>query len=352
MEIYYSGFMNPSRTRALSNYMHINKNSGVYLRAYGYSLWFPVFIEPDDNSYETNFQRVSVNLPAGFKAVVVGKLISETTEENRYTAVWKPGKIDLRDMHCSARNYKSIQKENISVYYTDNHKNAEQILDYTQKLKEFYYENLRKVHDTSSLYIVVLPKYGDISSHNVIGIQTRVYNNFDNDINSKYTIAHELVHPYVHIPVKIENPFSAFVIEGFPSFFDIYALHKLNGFDLAKYMLQVEKKYKNKKQTGKNQRGNPLPTEKPILEITYDEIGSYKDYFVLSDRVLLFLYHLWIQMGDENYDLFLKELFRFESIDYGKFEALIVKYIPGYEDNLNTWLNTNDYPESIHIINK
>ena len=31
LNIYYSGFMNPSRARSLSNYMHINKNEGVFL---------------------------------------------------------------------------------------------------------------------------------------------------------------------------------------------------------------------------------------------------------------------------------------------------------------------------------
>ncbi|MGB5286973.1 MAG: hypothetical protein WBN42_00645, partial [Ignavibacteriaceae bacterium] len=39
LNVFYSGFFNPSKAGALSNYMHINKNSGVYLRGYGYSLW-------------------------------------------------------------------------------------------------------------------------------------------------------------------------------------------------------------------------------------------------------------------------------------------------------------------------
>ena len=131
------------------------------------------------------------------------------------------------------------------------------------------------------------------------------------------TIAHELVHPYVSIPIKKNNPFSALVVEGFPSFFHLYGLKKIldnTFFDLEKYMKQVEKGYIKKKQSGKDRRGNPLPDEKPILKITHDEIGTYKDLFVLSDRVRLFLYHIWTEMGDTNYDHFLKDLFQFDSI--------------------------------------
>jgi len=31
IKIFYSGFMNPSRARSLSDYMHINKENGVFL---------------------------------------------------------------------------------------------------------------------------------------------------------------------------------------------------------------------------------------------------------------------------------------------------------------------------------
>ena len=351
IEIYYSGFMTTSRTRSLSDYMHINKNTGVYLRAYGYSLWFPVFLESGGESYEVNFHNVTVNLPAEFKSVLAGELISENIKDNRYTAVWEPGKIDLRYLQCSARNYKSIQKENIFVYYIDNQNNADKILGYAQSLKNLYYEKLRKVYDTSSLFIIVLPKFGDISSHNMIGISTGVYNDFDNDIYSQKIIAHELVHPYVHIPIKKENPFYALVIEGFPSFFDSYALYKLNGndFNLASYMLGVEKIYKNKKQTGKDRRGNPLPPEKSILEINAEQIRDYKDLFILNDRVSLFFYHIWTTLGDNEFDKFLGELFQFTDIDYNKFEELVLKYLPSYQDKFDIWLNTTKYPEDIQI---
>lgn len=355
IHIYYSGFMDPSRARSLSDYMCINKYTGVYLRAYGYSTWFPIFLEPGQDSYNVNFKNVTVRLPENFKCVVTGEFINETLENGNYIAVWKPGIADISDIQCTARDYNVISKENVFVYFLGKRENGEKIIEYAVKLRNLYFTNLQSIHDASSLFIIEMPEYGDISSQNVIGISTDVYNDFDNDIYSKLTIAHELVHPYVSIPVSKDNPFSALVVEGFPSFFHIYGLKRIlndSVFGIEKYMKRVEKSYMKKKQTGKNSRGYELPVEKPILKISYDEIGIYKDKFVLSDRVNLFLYHIWTEIGDKSYDQFLKELFQFISIEYKSFEKLILKYIPGYKDKLNIWLNTIDYPKSIQIINK
>jgi hypothetical protein len=152
--------------------------------------------------------------------------------------------------------------------------------------------------------------------------------------------------------VTKENPFCAFVIEGFPSFFQVYALKKMEGdaYDAKGKMMKVEEGYLEKRKTGKTWRGNTLPVEKPILEIKFDEIGLYKDKFVLNDRVWLFFYSIWNKMGDEEFDRFLKELFSFNSINYNSFEELVVKYIPGFAPELNTWLNTTDYPDEIKIV--
>jgi hypothetical protein len=179
-----------------------------------------------------------------------------------------------------------------------------------------------------------------------------LFNAFETDIKSKLTIAHELVHPYVKIPVRKENSFYAFVVEGFPSFFQFYALKKMyeDNYNLAEVMMNVEKSYLEKRRTGKTLRGNELPEEKAILNISSEDIGTYKDTFVLSDRVWLFFYNIWRQMGDEKFDMFLKELFSFNSISYESFEGLISKYIPDFKDGLNIWLNTTNYPEAFRIV--
>jgi len=45
-------------------------------------------------------------------------------------------------------------------------------------------------------------------------------------------------------------------------------------------------------------------------------------------------------MGDEKFDMFLKELFLFNIIDYEAFEELVLKYVPDYKEKLNIWLQT------------
>jgi len=352
LNVFYSGFFNPSKAGSLSNYMHINKNSGVYLRGYGYTLWFPVFIEAYQNSYMADFKKITIQLPKEYKCIVGGELLEEKIDNLTYTAIWKPGLTDIFDIQCTARKFQLNTKDNVYVYYLTNKSSSDKVLDYAISLRELYSQNLKSIDDTQPLYIMEMPHYGDISSGNVVGISEELFNTFEKDIRSQLTIAHELVHPYVKIPVRKENPFYAFVVEGFPSFFQIYALKRTRGdaYNLKEEMIKVEERYLAKRKTGKTSRGNELPEEKAILNISFDEIGNYKDTFVLSDRVWLFFYNIWVRMGDAKFDMFLKELFSFNSISYESFEGLVIKYIPGFKETLNTWLNTTDYPDEIRII--
>ncbi|MBD3226352.1 MAG: hypothetical protein GF313_16605 [Caldithrix sp.] len=352
LTIYYSGFMHASKARSLSDYMRINRHDGVYLRAYGYSLWFPVFKGQTDDRYQVDFQKIRVTLPNHFRCVVGGQLLQETYHKDRYEAVWRPGYARVSDIQCTARRYNVVKDNHIAVYYTTNEKIARDIMGFAAKLKQFYKTHLRSVQDSSTLYIMELPRYGNISSLNMIGMSQGVYQHFHEDINCKLTIAHELVHPYVILPVKKENPFYALIVEGFPAFFHLYGLAKIlpdTTFDLGKYMQRLEQQYLRKKSTGKNRRGFALPEEKPIVDIKADEIGLYKDRFILSDRVRLFFFDLWQNMGDASFDRFIKELFMLSSIDYTGLEKRVLKYLPEYKDHLHTWLNTTDYPEALEI---
>jgi hypothetical protein len=351
LTVFYSGFFNPSKAGALSNYMHINENSGVYLRGYGYSLWFPVFVEAGSNSYKSKFREITIKLPIGYKCIVGGELVKEKTDSVNYTAKWIPDFTDIMDIQCTARKFKLNMRDNVYVYYLTDRPSSEKVLEYAIELRELYSKNLKSIEESHPLFILEMPKYGDISSANVVGIQESIFNNFEEDIRSKLTIAHELVHPYVKIPVTKENPFYAFVIEGFPSFFQAYALKRIEGekYNIDEVMIELENNYLEKRQTGKTRRGNVLPVEKAILNIKYDEIGKYKDRFVLRDRVWLFFYDIWNKMGDEKFDKFLKKLFAFNTINYKIFEELILNYLNDYKEKLNIWLNTTDYPEDIRI---
>lgn len=355
LTVYYSGFMNPSRARSLSDYMRINIDEGVFLRAKYYSPWFPLFQEPNEDEYPVNFKKIQITTPSNLKTIISGKLINETCKGITCTTIWYPGRVSTTDIQCTAREYKILSKNGLHVFYTDNKDNGAEILTFTQKLKEIYSSNLKAINDTTAHYIIEMPEYGNISSQNVIGISTDVYENFKEAQYSKLTIAHELVHPFVSIPVEKDKPFAALVIEGFPSFFHLYGMKKIesqgSSFDLQAYMKRVEESYLSKKNTGTDRRGNKLPKDKPILKITFDEIGEYKDLFILSDRVRLFLYALWVNMGDKKFDAFLGELFKLNGINYQQFEKLITKYIPDYQKDLNIWLNSSEYPDHFHLGN-
>jgi hypothetical protein len=347
--IYYSGFINPSRARSLSDYMQIDKEEGVFLRSYGYSLWFPVYMEEEHKSYKADFKSIKVNLPAKFKCVITGKLANEFIVNNRYTTIWQPGLVDISDIQCTARAYNLTHRDNVFVYYVNDRDVSERILEFVHNLKEIFAQNLRKIDDENPLFVMEMPLYGDISSSNVVGISESNFNSFVGNLNSKLTIAHELVHPYVKIPVSEDNPFYALVVEGFPSFFQVYALEKVSSeYDLKAEMKKVEERYLTKR-TGMDKRGRRVPEEKPILNIHADEIGTYKDKFILNDRVWLFLFDLWQKMGDENFDLFLKDLFVLSSIDYPTLENIVLNYLPDYGNKFNIWLNTTSFPESLQI---
>jgi len=342
--IYYSGFFNPSGARSLSDYMRINKHEGVFLRSYGYSLWFPVFLNSGEDSYAADFRQITISVPENFKVLVTGELISEQVEGHNMTAVWQPGITDITELQCTARNYDMMDRENVYIYHINNEANGRKILDYAIALKKIYSRHLMKSEASVPLYIMEMPAYGNISSENVVGLTSEIFNDFEQELSSKLTIAHELVHPFVKIPISMNNPLYAFVVEGFPSFFQIYALKKLDAeFDLKGYMKQLETKYLKKRQSDR------YPVEKAILLIKPDEIGTYKDKFVLNDRVWLFFYDLWVQMGADNFDDFLITLFQFDKIDYNRFADLILRFIPDYRNRLNIWLNTTEFTENMYI---
>ncbi len=347
LQIYYSGFFNPSGARSLSDYMRIDQQEGVFLRSYGYSLWFPVFLEPEDEPYKANFKNININLPAGFKAVVSGKLLEEGEKEGRYQAAWRPGYSNIRNIQCTARPWKILVDKGVHIYYLDRQSAAQQILTYVQELKTLFRNHLRQVKNTHSLYVMEMPEYGNISNDNITGISSNLFGNFEEELFPKLTIAHELVHPYVQLPLQKANPFYALFMEGFPSFFQVWALHKTHPdsvYDIQQHMQGVEARYLQKKETGKTSRGFDLPEEKSILSITADEIGNYKDKFILNDRVWLFMYDLWQKMGDTNYEAYLEELLNKEDINYADFEKTTLKYLPNYGEKLAIWLNGTKYP--------
>jgi hypothetical protein len=352
VEIYYSGFMHPSKARSLSDYMHISKENGVFLRSYGYSLWFPVWEHAEDIRYKADFKSIKIRMPSDFRAVVAGKLVSEQITDKYYVSEWQPGLQRITDIQCTAQRFKTESQNNVSVYYLQDKHAAEDILNYSLRLKSFFEKQFKSPPTEAELFIAEMPKYGNISAANTIGLASDLFNSFTKNIHAKSTIAHELLHPYLLINTDYDNRIAALVYEGFPSFFQVYALSKTipdSIYSVKKVMNSTQKNYLKKRETGLTMRGSKLPPEKAVLDISFDEIGAYKDNFVLSDRVWLFFYFLWRQMGDKQFDAFVKALFQLDTIDYAIFRDLIQDYLPESEADMNIWLNTTEFPAKFRI---
>ena len=116
-----------------------------------------------------------------------------------------------------------------------------------------------------------------------------------------------------------------------------------------KYLQRVEKNYLKRRETGQTSWGTALPEEKPILEITYEKIGEYKDTFILNDRVPLFLNDLRRRAGPNDFRALTRELMRTADLTPDGFMDLIERFIPGCREDLRLWLETSDYPEHLRL---
>ena len=343
--VYYSGFFHPSKVRSLSDYMQIDKSSGVFLRGYGYSLWFPVFISSNEDAYTTNFKRISVTVPEKFACVLNGQQLEEKIIKSKRISTWSPGFKNIKNIQCVAAPFQKTTRKHIKFYHQPDDKNKSHVIAFIDSLQNFYSNTYQEPNQNKSIYLVEMPEYGNISAGNMIGITTEVIKNFNTALSARATIAHELVHAYVHMPVQQSNPMYAFIIEGFPGFFHLYALDKLlpeKDFSLKAYMKKIKKAYVEKQNTGKDRWNNALPEEKPILAIQADEIGNYKDRFILNDRVRLFLFDLYLKMGEEKFEVFIKQVLTGAITQYEDFADAVTAILPGYEQQVHFWLKTTD----------
>ena len=332
--------------------MRIDRD-GVFLRALGYSPWFPVFVLPDSDSYATNFSEVVIHTPAEFIPVFAGDRISEEVKESVRVSRWHATQLELFSAQCTAQRFKVSSEGNLFLYhFPDSLSTAKagSILKFVQDLNSEFAERYRKNVSVGQTHVMEMPAYGDISSGNVTGITAGIWQTFDTDEWSKRGLAHELVHPFVHTETKSADSLFALEIEGFPSYFHLPILAEQFGNDwYDKNMKQIEDEYLKKKRTGLGWRDRPLPREKPLVAISDEEVGVYKDVFVLDDRALLFLNWLNHQMGRERFFKFTRELFNDGLVTIKSFRELVLKYLPSSRADIDVWLKTSDYPTRFQI---
>jgi hypothetical protein len=354
--IAYGGMFNPNYSRSPSNYMRID-TEGAYLRGYGYSLWFPVFLEASKTPYVTDFENVKIITPRPFVGVFTGQRLEESTDDGQRISDWKAINTAVTDVQLSIRPYIVQEKDAIYLYYLANEKSeasAGDILQFVSRLKDLYSSQFKEIKTTPQLHIAELPNFASgISSGNMIGMTSGQWQDFSlegEEDNLKLLVAHELVHTYVHVPTQRQDPISALAVEGFPSYFHLPVLAEIMGESwYRKYMQMVEESYLRKKETHMTARGDALPVEKPILSLTYDDIGTYKDTFILNDRVRLFLNFIRDELGKDAFKKFTRELCHMPRLTVPLFKQIISQYLPGRDQDISIWLETDEYPERFHL---
>lgn len=347
LEVVYAGPMHPSRARSPSDYMRIDEDE-VLLRAYGYSLWFPVFLAAAQDWYAADFS-VTLRTPPELVSVFAGRLLERRQEDGLAVSRWQAPDLPLVAAQASARPWAVHRRGEIFVYSeadAESQAMAQSILAWIEDLERLFRAWYRERPAVAQMHILQMPPYGDISSDNVVGLTGGVWRGIETDANAKRTLAHELVHPFVQPQVTRSDPIFSLAIEGFPSYFHLPALAELEGEEKYEDFLDAtEKRYLEKRQTGKGRRGASLPPEKPLLEITADELSIYKDTFILSDRALLFLDYLRRELGRDRFLDFTRELFAVAELSAAAFEDAIVRWLPSRTREIHRWLRTSDFPE-------
>jgi len=354
IDIFYSGFFHPSKARSPSDYMRIDTN-GVFLRAYGYSLWFPVFLPPGADDVVTDFSRVTIRTPAEFNSVFVGTRTGEFTADGHRTTAWTAKGVSLFAAQCTAQRYEVTAEGDYFLYHYPDSLSvamAKTIMALASTLNSEYGSCYRKGRPGGQFFLLEMPQYGDISSGNVTGITYWIWQKFTEDENTQRALAHELVHPYLDVHVTRSDSLFALAVEGFPSYFHLPILARHLGDDFYnRFLGWMEKLYLDKRAGGTDRWGNTAPPEKALLAISADELSTYKDEFVLSDRALLFLNYLYARMGETAFCEFTAELFNRESLTTQDFRDLIEQHLPGSAADIETWIATTDYPDHLRFEN-
>jgi len=329
-------------------------SEGVFLRSYPYSVWFPVFLEEEQDTYPVNFTRVLLRTPQEFRSVFTGTWIEDRIENGMRISHWSADSVDLFDAQWTARRFELKREKGFFIYSKNDPLSMEMaghVLDIAKSLDGYYRTHYRDAELGGQLHIMQMPRFGDISSGNVVGITDENWTTINEDPYATFTLAHEYVHPFVQARTPRSDPFYALMIEGFPSYFYLPALAEIHGEEIYSNTLKswVEKGYLSKRRSGKDRRGRPLPEEKPLLEITPDEIRIYKDQFVLCDRALLLGNYLRSRLGKESFKELTLELFSREEMTRPVFEEVVLKYLPDAREDLRIWLTTTEYPKRLRL---
>ena len=136
--------------------------------------------------------------------------------------------------------------------------------------------------------------------------------------------------------------------EGSVAYFHIPVLTDIRaGAAYDEWMNRIQRHYLRKLEPGYTDWAGPLPPAKPLLDITADEVGTYKDRFLLADRAVLFWDYMRRSMGRERFDRWVREVMNAPAMDVQRFYASIQRHAPRLLADARTWLETLDYPDRL-----
>ena len=344
----YAGPMHASRARSPSDYMRIDAD-GAALRGYFYSPWFPVQDRGMDPA-PISFERVEIDTPEAFTTVFSGDRLEERVAGGRRVSTWRAPDLPPADAQLTARRYDRIEGEEVTLYALSDSASraaADRLLGTVEAWQAFYRSHYGTPRGGSMLHVLEMPRFGDIASGNVIGIARDGWTGFDAGSWQGRTLAHEMVHAFVQVPTPSTDPIYALVIEGFPSYFHLPALEGTQGKAYyRRWIAATDSAYVERRRTGRGRRDAALPAEKPIDAIPPEEIGTYKDAFVLNDRVPLFLAWVRRRLGDDTFFAWARGLFARGALSRDAFVASLAPRLgSGGAEDLRLWLSTTEYPD-------
>lgn len=348
----YHGWFNYSRVRSNSDFMRIDE-TGVYLRGYYYSLWFPVVIQESGQPYPVDFKSVTLRVPKRLRPLFTGELLEERVEGDQRVSRWQSLQTGIQEAQAMAREWEITEGAGITIYHLKNSASkaaAEKCIERGRTILDFYEQWYRPARASYESVLMEMPRYGDISSGNIVGVSGDFWRGESDGARFFNTYSHELVHPYVHFSVERENPLYAFLVEAVPSYFHLPAMAEVFGEEYYGQLIRrYEEIYLYNREHDKNERGIPVPESKPLTEIAPDEIGTYKDLFLLGNRGKLFFNFLRCEMGKEQFLRFSKEFTSRNSWELESFVSLIEQFLPSSRDDVLIWLTTTEYPERFHL---
>lgn len=346
--VYYEAAFHSSVARSILDRNGIDVE-GVFLKSFGQSLWFPVFLEENDRSYEVDFSEVTLRIPEGYTAVFVGEKLSEEIVWHERVSKWRSLRTELADAFCNAMKWVVNTQDDITVYSLPDSASVAVGESYSKLATEVLnrYEDAYRSSDSfPKWHILQLPHYQDFVCKNVIGVKGSAWSDFGKAGWQRDELAKNLVRPFVNIEIGVSDSLYALASSSFQHYFHLPVLIEMVGgdwYDL--WLLVLQSNYLKRVQWKIDHLSRPLPEEKPITQIAASEIDSYEGKFLLNDRGILFLHWIYLQMGPGRFFDFSRELFGRERISYGEFCDLIVSYLPSSRDDIAIWLSTTEFPE-------